>query len=171
MSAACVRIIPAEERPLPFESLGEDFLDRSFFEKLIAPRNTICEVSRMAVDGAFRRRSGEKATRFGEIDALDLAQAEKRTFGLLAVAAFLAATAITDITGRTNVFAMMEPFLPRILSKSGIRFDRVGENINYHGIRAPYFSQTERALAGMLPDLKSFYGSIHEIIRCDKIFG
>ena len=54
---------------------------------------------------------------------------------MIAVSAFLAATAITEKTGYTNVFAMMEPFLPRLMSRSGINFGRAGADIEYHGTR------------------------------------
>ena len=73
-------------------------------------RNSICEISRLAVDSAFRRRVEEVRTRFGEIDAIDCSHEERRTFPLITVAAFLAVTALTDLSGRKNAFAMMEPF-------------------------------------------------------------
>ncbi len=161
----CVFALGSEnERPLPFERHIAESLDQSYIRNLHLPRDTICEVSRLAVDGAFRRRAGEQATRFGEVDAMDLSHPEKRTFGLIAVAAFLAATAVTDLSGRTNVFAVMEPFLPRLLKRSGILFHKVGEDVEYHGLRAPYFGQTRTTIAEMIPELKDFYLSIYDVI-------
>ena len=90
---------------------------------------------------------------------------EKRTFGLIAVAGFLATMALTDLTGRTNVFAMMEPFLPRLLGRSGIIYKKVGRDIEYHGLRAPYFGRTQPTLDNMRPDLKELYDIIYEKIR------
>lgn len=168
MPAGCVRVVPAlgseHEWPLPFEKHIAESLDQAYIRNLHLPRETICEVSRLAVDGAFRRRAGEQATRFGEVDAMDLSHPEKRTFGLIAVAAFLAATAVTDLSGRTNVFAVMEPFLPRLLKRSGILFHKVGEDVEYHGLRAPYFGQTRTTIAEMIPELKDFYLSIYDAI-------
>ena len=46
---------------------------------------------------------------------------------------------MTELCGRNSVFAMMEPFLPRLLKRSGIHFVRAGSDMDYHGIRAPYF--------------------------------
>ncbi len=160
-SAGCVRLVPVNEEAeggqLPFEKFCKQSLDQELIDSFLLQRNTKCEISRLAVDGAFRRRPGEKATRFGEVDSIDCTKQEQRTFSLIAVSAFLAATAITELTNKTNVFAMMEPFLPRLLKRSGIVFERVGNDINYHGIRAPYFIKTQFALENMRPDLKTMY--------------
>lgn len=163
--AGCVRLVPARgnwhEAPLPFEKHCFDCIDQDFVNNLRLDRNKVCEISRLAVDGVFRRRSGETLTRFGELNGLDFTQAEQRTFSLIAVAAFLAATALTDLSGRTDVFAMMEPFLPRMLKKSGINFERAGADTHYHGIRAPYFIKTQWALDNMKTDLKTLYDWIY----------
>ncbi len=169
--AGCVRLVPIcndkEGGLLPFEKFCEKSLDTELIRSLALPRHTECEISRLAVDGAFRRRPGEAATRFGELDSVDCTKQEQRTFSLIAVSAFLAATAITDLSGKTNVFAMMEPFLPRLLKRSGIIFARVGRDMDYHGIRAPYFIKTQSALENMRPDLKSFYDWVYKQVALD----
>ena len=41
-------------------------------------RSTVCEISRLAVDGAFRRRGAkERLTRFGQVDDIDFSTEEK----------------------------------------------------------------------------------------------
>lgn len=167
--AGCVRLVPANAAPglelLPLEAHCASSLDRAFLDSLKLDRSTVCEISRLAVDSVFRRRAGESKTRYGEIGALDVSRQEERSFSLISVAAFLAATALTDLAGRTNVFAMMEPFLPRMLERSGIRFQRAGADTDYHGIRAPYFVRTQDAVAQMRPELTELYQSINERIR------
>ena len=169
MPAGCVRLILATEHVdsdmLPFEKVCAESLDDEFIQGLNLDRKTVCEISRLAVDGAFRRRAGETETRFGEVDAMDYSHHERRTFGLIAVANFLATMALTDLTGRTNVFAMMEPFLPRLLGRSGIIYQKVGGDIEYHGLRAPYFGKTQPTLDNMRPDLKGMYEVIYGKIR------
>ncbi len=166
--AGCVRLVPAlDHEPLPLEKYCLEALDRRFIDGLGVPRSRLCEISRLAVDGAFRRRAGETATRFGEVDALDCSRQERRTFSIIAVAAFLASTALTEVSGRTNVLAMMEPFLPRLLKRSGIFFQRAGRDIEYHGLRAPFFITTESALRTMRPDLRELYDAILSSVRAD----
>ncbi len=168
MPAGCVRLVsaigPCDEAPLPFEKYCSNSLDQTFIDSMELDRSTVCEISRLAVDGAFRRRTGETLTRFGEINGLHFSAQEQRTFSLIAVACFLAATVLTQRENRTNVFAMMEPFLPRMMQRSGIDFHRVGKDIDYHGIRAPYFITTQSAVGNMHADLHELYQWIKENI-------
>jgi len=165
--AACVRLVPASiqghDVSLPFEKYCGKSIDHHFIEQLALDRNTECEISRLAVDGIFRKRSGEEVTRFGALNT-EFSTEERRTFLMIAVAAFLGATVLTELSGRTNVFAMMEPFLPRLLKRSGIIFQRAGEDIDYHGVRAPYFITTQSALKTMRPDLLELYRWIYQQI-------
>jgi len=173
LPAGCVRLVsptgPDSFDLLPFEKNCSESLDKAYIESLRIDRGTMCEISRLAVDGTFRRRSGERVTRYGEVEGLDCTQQERRTFSVIAVACFLAATAMTDISRRTNVFAMMEPFLPRLLQRSGIEFHRSGEDIDYHGLRAPYFITTQSAVDNMRLDLRELYDEIHDRISKDYV--
>ncbi|NJA07881.1 PEP-CTERM/exosortase system-associated acyltransferase [Methylococcaceae bacterium WWC4] len=161
MPAGCVRLVPADgdrmTSPLPFERYCSESLNVEMIDAMKLDRHSVCEISRLAVDGAFRRRSGETLTRFGEINGFQFSPQEQRTFSSIAVACFFAATVLTEMVEKTNVFAMMEPFLPRMMGKSGIHFQRVGKDIDYHGIRAPYFITTQSALENMHPELKELY--------------
>ena len=163
MPAACVRLVLADDSSqMPMEKYCSEALDQAFVDRFAGQRHTVCEFSRLAVDGAFRRRSGERATRFGEISSLDITQREQRTFSLIAVSAFTAAFALSDVLGRNNLFAMMETFLPRLLRRSGIVVGKVGEEMDYHGMRAPYFITTQEAADGMPGDLRDLYDNIHQ---------
>ena len=163
--AGCVRLVPASNgisKLLPFEKYCPESVDKVFVENLKVERCEIAEVSRLAVDGAFRRRPGEAATRFGEIEALDCSAAERRTFSLIAISGFLACTALADLSGRSDVFAMMEPFLPRLVKRSGICWQQAGKTIQYHGDRALYYIKTQSAVDNMVPELKELYLAIHQ---------
>jgi N-acyl amino acid synthase of PEP-CTERM/exosortase system len=168
LPAGCVRMVsttgPEGSDLLPFEENCADSLDDAFIHSLNLDRATVCEISRLAVDGPFRRRAGERVTRFGEVEGLDCSQQERRTFSMIAIACFLAANALADIAARPNGFAMMEPFLPRLLKRSGINFQRAGKDIDYHGLRAPYFNTTQSVVDNMRPDLKELYTEIHSRI-------
>ena len=67
----------------------------------------------------------------------------------------------TDITGRTDVFSLMEPFLPRLMRHAGFVFQRAGKDVEYHGTRAAYFCKTEWAISKLRPELRGFYDAIH----------
>lgn len=162
LPAGCVRLVFCDEgHTLPMETFCREALDPRCLADLRAERPNACEVSRLAVDRRFRRRAGEGETRFGHVESLDFSAREVRTFSLIAVAAYLSATALTTITGRTFVHAMMEPFLPRLLRRSGIRFQAAGTEMDYHGLRAPYVTRSEEVVAGMQPELRELYNTIH----------
>ena len=170
LPAGCVRLVSTgddNKGKLPLEIYCAESLNVGAMDKFDAKRHTISEVSRLAVDRSFRRRATESKTRFGGADSIDCSRRERRTFSLISVSAFLAVTALTELTGRTNAFAMMEPFLPKLLLRSGITMTKIGRDIDYHGNRAPYFTTTESAVMGMAPELKELYGAIYESIVKD----
>ena len=168
--AACVRLVPAFDQghnldvKLPFEKYCTESLDMEFINKLDFDPKTKCEVSRLAVDGLFRRRSSETLTRFGAIN-MKFSEEEQRAFPLLAVATFLLAIGLTELSDKTNMFAMMEPSLYRLLKRFGIVFQKAGKNINYHGIRALYFMTTQSALNNMRSELLELYHCLHKQIK------
>ena len=164
MPAGCARLVHVDENSrLPLEKHCADALDEKIIKSFDGRRDTICEFSRLGVDGAFRRRPGEHVTRFGEISSLDCTKREQRTFSLIAVSTILSAFAMSDLIGRPHCFAMMEPFLPRLLRRSGIIVHPAGEQMEYHGIRAPYYFETHATVAGMTDEMRAFY----EAIRAD----
>jgi N-acyl amino acid synthase of PEP-CTERM/exosortase system len=163
--AGCVRLVLTNgDEQLPFEKFCAGSLDTQYFETNPIDRQKLCEISRLAVDPAFRRRSGEKATRFGGLNDLDFSEKEQRTFPLIAVSSYLAATALGELSGCTAAIAMMEPFLPKLLSRSGVNVERVGLDVDYHGLRAPYIVTLDETLYKMLPELKELYCEIHDIL-------
>lgn len=169
--AGCVRLVPVDKKYenglLPLEKFCSESLDSNLIDSFHLERDTICEISRLAVDTAFRRRPGEEATRFGGVDSIDCTKKEQRTFSLIALSAFLAGGALTCITNKTNVFAMMEPFLPRLLKRAGIVFKKVGEDVDYHGVRAPYFVTPQSVMENIQSDIKDLYHWVYEQVEQD----
>ncbi len=160
--AGCVRLVErGNGQLLPMEKFCWDAIDPEYRKLISSHGHQSCEISRLAVDGQFRRRSGEHLTRFGSPEALDYSLREKRTFSLIAVAAYLSACAMADLTGRYRIYAMMEPFLPKLMQRSGIPFTRAGSDLDYHGLRAPYVTGSEEVVAGLLPELRELYDVIH----------
>ena len=162
MPAGCARLVLADEQQLmPMEKFCSGAIDPKIIRAFDGKRHTVCEFSRLGVDGAFRRRPGEHESRFGEISALDCSQREQRTFSLIAVATVLSALAMSELIGRPHCFAMMESFLPRLLRRSGIVVKSAGEDTEYHGTRAPYFWETREVVSNMADELQDFYAAIY----------
>ena len=167
-AAACVRLICAtEDRSLPIETYCIGSIHTDYLEPLTLERDRVCEISRLAVDPAFRRRPGETHTRLGEFDAMDCSHQEQRTFSLTSIATILASFAMSSLTDRTRIFTMMEPnHLPRLLRRAGILMQQAGDDMEYHGVRSAYFITTDIALSNMRDDLLVMYQAIHKRLVC-----
>jgi N-acyl amino acid synthase of PEP-CTERM/exosortase system len=164
MPAGCARLVLVDEQSLlPMEKYCASAIDQKVIRAFDGNRHTICEFSRLGVDGAFRRRPGEGESRFGEISALDCSKREQRTFSLIAVATILSAFAMSELIERPNCFAMMEPFLPRLLRRSGIVVHPAGREIEYHGTRSPFGFETRATVGAMAEEFRDFYA----VIRAD----
>ena len=94
----------------------------------------------------------------------DCPERERLCFSLVTTATFLSAFASAAISGRTNIFGMMEASLPRLLRRAGINVRQCGDFMDYHGRRAPHFITLSDAEAGMRPDILGFYTRIHAIL-------
>ena len=97
--------------------------------------------------------------------SLDSSFQEQRTYPLISVSTALATTALTELTDRRNMFAMMEPFFPRLLQRIGYNFTKVGADITYHGNRAAYFVETGSVLQNLSPELFELYKSIRNSLE------
>lgn len=170
--AGCLRLIPGEadgrKLTLPFENASPGCLEHEFLRGKSISRAKICEVSRLAVDSAFRRRNGESITRVGQSESIDPSIADARAFNIVSEAVFLAGLAMAKIVGNTHAFAMMEPFLPRILRRSGIDFQQIGDPVDYHGIRAPFIASPADVEANIKSNLRPLYQYLYK--KLDESF-
>lgn len=170
-AAGCIRLVNGgDKRRFPMEEFCKEAIKPEYLDTMASVRGSACEISRLAVSGDFRRRQGESETRFGQVEGLDVSKAERRTFALVAIAAYLGACAAADLTRKNVGFAMMEPFLPRLLSRSGIVFEEIGEAVEYHGLRAPYMIGIEQVIDNMVPELRGLYQRIYDSLEESRAF-
>jgi N-acyl amino acid synthase of PEP-CTERM/exosortase system len=78
---------------------------------------------------------------------------------------FLAASALGLNRGLDQVLVMMEPRLARLLGSCGIRFQAVGEVIDYHGKRGPYRIRREELLNALDPNSRALLDHMLERLR------
>lgn len=169
LAAGCTRLITTDpanaDTPLPIERYCRDSLNIDYLNDLNLSRQSICEASRLSVSENFRRRRGESKTRFGCLESLGFSPHELRTFPLISVSISLATTALTELTGRHFMLAMMEPSLPRLLQRIGYNFEQVGDITDYHGKRAAYLQETNAVLQNLKPELRDLYNEIRKSLR------
>lgn len=59
---------------------------------------------------------------------------------------------------------MMEPSLPRLLALTGFHFTKVGETINFHGLRSAYYINKQQAETGLKQTLLPLYLHIQKTL-------
>lgn len=168
--AGCLRLVHLSEgsdlSELPIQRYGAAALLGTPVDPAALPAAERCEISRIAVSAAFRRRAFERQSPMGDDAPEVLDKPESRTFPLLAVALFMAARMMVLQLGTAHVFAMMEPRLARMLVRSGLDFQRLGPLIDYHGQRAAYYIHyTPQAHLASLAPLRGDLSELYRIVE------
>jgi len=165
---SCVRIVKINEEGqlLPIEKFCMNSITNEEFHPKRFNRNEICEISRLAVKADFRRRKTDqfKGSGTGVIQETSYSEVELRCFPFIAIGLYMAAATMAIDTGIKHAFVMMEPRLARSMKFVGIKFIQLGEPIEYHGLRAPYYINPEIFLTNLSPGFKNLYKAIeHDI--------
>jgi len=150
---------------LPLELRCGETLQHPTLRPPLLAAEGVCEISRLAVHGSFRRRFGETGSPLGDVSLPDISAMERRTFPLVSIALFLVATSLVKMIGKPHVFAMMEPRLARLLKRSGLRFAPVGDIVDFRGLRAAYYIHVDEAIGGLNSDLTDLYRLITRSIQ------
>ena len=159
----CVRVVmPQGNDLMPMEVHAGDSIDAEFMRSFQSQRNVLCEISRLAVDGAFRRRRKEQENPIGNVDALGTSEWERRTFPLIALSLMVGAGALADSLGRRHCLAIMEPFLPVMMRRAGIHFRRIGQDFQFRGTRAPYYGNMEELFDSAPDELRLYFNDMRE---------
>lgn len=156
--AGTVRIIMPENEAqlLPIEKIAKDHITRPDLMPSNFPRNEVCEISRIAIPKAFRRRAMDKfegAAQAG-INIEMYSEIELRCFPLIAVGLYMATAAMALKAGKKHAFFMVEPRLAKSMKFIGIKFEQIGNTFEYVGTRAPFYINYEDFLDNLSPSFK-----------------
>jgi N-acyl amino acid synthase of PEP-CTERM/exosortase system len=165
---SCVRVVRIEKEGqlLPIEKFCLDSISDQKLHPSRDNRKEICEISRLAVTSDFRRRKTDKfkGSGTGVIKESSYSEVELRCFPFIAIGLYMAAATMAIETGVRHAYVMMEPRLARSMKFVGIKFQQLGEPIDYHGLRAPYYINPEIFLSNLSPGFKNLYKAIeHDI--------
>lgn len=163
-TAGCVRLVLADPRdlaaPLPFERFCSASLDPNSIDTAQLSRTRMGEISRLAVLAGFRRRPNEDRSPSGATDDYVISNNERRHFPYISLGLHLAAASIGLLSGLDGVFAMMELRLARHLSHYGIKFVQVGNVVEYHGPRAPFYINRAGLMNNLRPEVRELLDAI-----------
>ena len=159
----CTRLIlPDPDQPsfpLPFERACAATIDRRLIDPATLPRDSIAEVSRLAVVRAFRRRKGEERSKDGAA-AIDYGTPQQPRFPYIQLGLYLGAIALAQRLGIKIIFFLTEPRLAGHFEKLGFTVQQIGGPIEHRGIRVPSMSRVDETVAG----LRFFMRPIYKVV-------
>ncbi len=156
--AGCIRLVlpdPASREAIfPFEHSCAGKLHQELAGPVFAQRHLLGEYSRLAVPEQFRRRKGEKHTQLGNLEIPAAKPEELRQFMHIPFGLYLAGAAVAVSSGLGGVVAMMEPRLARHLKRFGMIYQQIGEVVDHHGPRAPFYCSRETLFKYLDPEIR-----------------
>ena len=166
---SCVRVVRSADASemLPIEKYCLESIQNTELHPRNFARHEIAEISRLAVKSDFRRRRTDKfkGSAIGAISESSYSETELRCFPFIAIGLYMAAATMSIETGVKHVYVMMEPRLARSMKFVGINFIQLGDAIDYHGMRAPYYINPTIFTENLSPGFKCLYVAIAKDIR------
>ena len=148
----CTRIVLAPPdnplKPLPFETLCALTLDRAIVDPQQLPRNTIAEVSRLAVVSQYRLRRGEQ-NRPVAINDQSFGTKDQPRFPYIPVGLYLGTIELARLHGVQILFVLTERRLAKHFSRLGVEVVQIGGAIEHRGIRAPSMLSVPKIIDGL----------------------
>ena len=164
----CTRLVrPRTEElhhPLPFEIACAETLDKAIVDPAKLPRNTIAEVSRLAVIARYRRRKGEAKSEISISDE-DFGTSTQPRFPYIPIGLYLGTTELARVNGIDTLFVLTEERLASHFRKLGFQLQFIGDPVEHHGERIPSMMSVSRIIEGMRPMLRPLYDTIATDIR------
>lgn len=111
-------------------------------------RASLGEISRFAVSKVFKRRIGELGSLAGVSTNVDIYfdDDEKRVLPHISLGLIAAVIRMASEHGIGHLYAVMEPALLRLVGRFGVIFNRIGPDVDYHGIRVPCLTHLEECV-------------------------
>jgi N-acyl amino acid synthase of PEP-CTERM/exosortase system len=148
-----------QEQLLPIEEYCIDSITEQNYHPSRFERNEICEVSRLAIPSFFRRRDIDDVSgaALGAYENYDYTKADKRSFPFIAVLLYMTTAALAVKSGKKHIYVMVEPRLARRMKAIGINCVQIGDVIEYHGKRAPFYISPEIFESGLKLPFRHIY--------------
>ncbi|MDB2705437.1 PEP-CTERM/exosortase system-associated acyltransferase [Pseudomonadota bacterium] len=161
---SCIRLVKSANASelLPIEKYCMEAIQNKELHPSNFPREEIAELSRLALKAEFRRRKTDKfkGSAIGAIRESTYSETEHRCFPFIAIGLYMAAATMSIETGIKHCYVMMEPRLARSMKFVGINFVQLGDAIDYHGLRAPYYINPGIFMESLSPGLTCLYKEI-----------
>lgn len=162
----CTRIVRARpgdpHYPLPFEKTCAATLDRSIVDPAKLPRDTMAEISRLAVIAQFRKRKDDQKSPLSISDK-DFGTPEQPRFPYIPVGLYLGTIELARLNGIDTLFVLTEPRLANHFRKFGVNIQTIGGAVEHRGQRIPSMMKTH----GIIDNLWKIFRPLYRTIAAD----
>jgi N-acyl amino acid synthase of PEP-CTERM/exosortase system len=162
----CVRLITA--RPgdpsylLPFEKSCQATIDRTIVDPQKVPRETIGEVSRLAVLRKYRKRQGEAENAVGLTNAFG--DIKRPRFPYIPVGLYIGIIELALRHGINTIFVLTEPRLAAHFARLGVHVKQIGAPVEHRGLRIPSVMDCQSIVDGLSFVTRPLYRAIADDI-------
>ena len=164
----CTRLVLARPGdlayPLPFEKTCAKTIDRMIVDPLALPRESIAEVSRLAIVSGYRRRRGEQESP-APVTAESFGTQSRPRFPYLAIGLYLGTIELAALHGVQTLFLLSEPILVRHFATLGVKIKQIGGAVEHRGTRVPSTMSIPNIIAGLNLVVRPMYNAIAEEVR------
>jgi len=159
----CTRIVRTRpedpHQPLPFEKSCAATLDRSIVDPAKLGRDTIGEISRLAVISRFRKRKGEAQTPLGNYDK-NFGTWKQPRFPYISSGLFLGVIELACLNGIDTLFMLTEEREVSSISRLGVKIQTIGGPVEHRGKRVPSMIRTRGVLENLSFLVRPLYRTI-----------
>lgn len=153
-----VRVRPTDPfYPLPFEKACGTTLDRSIADPAQLPRNSIAEVSRLAVIGQYRNRKGDVRKGVLPLSDSDFGTPAQPRFPYIPISLYLGTVELARLNHIDTLFVLTEERLASHFQKLGVNIQKIGAPVEHRGQRIPSMLNTKNIVADMRSLLRPLY--------------
>lgn len=164
----CTRLVLARPGdplyPLPFEKTCAHSIDRSILDPRALPRDTIAEVSRLAVISGYRLRRGEQGRPVGLTEE-SFGTRRLPRFPYIPVGLYLGTIELAAAHGIDTLFVLTEPRLAVHFARLGVAIKRIGSAVQHRGARVPSSMSVSGIIGGLNFLVRPLYKEIAKEVR------
>ena len=121
------------------------------------PRNTIAEVSRLAVVAQFRKRKSDAKKSVIPLSNSDFGTSAQPRFPYIPIALYLGTVELARLNGINTLFVLTEPRLASHFRKLGVNIQTIGAPVEHRGQRIPSMLNTIDIVKDMRMLLRPLY--------------
>jgi N-acyl amino acid synthase of PEP-CTERM/exosortase system len=164
MLVGCTRLVltdPADRaKLLPFEKSCAAVLDRSRFDPSAVPRDSLGEISRLAVMRDFRQRKGENQSALAMSSEDFEPRGPQSRFPFIPMGLYMGVAAVADRLNIEYNFLLTEPRLAQHFARIGLFIEPAGGEIEHRGVRSPWLLRRSQVIPNLRPLVRSMYDVI-----------